>query len=98
MPCGLQIPVPEPLCLILHEVEMILLQEGNSRNATLEMCVMDRTESSSATPKILIVDDDPLVLGAVADRCVRMGFDVVTAINGLQALINVGKHRPDVLV
>jgi DNA-binding response OmpR family regulator len=62
------------------------------------MCVMDRRESSSATPKILIVDDDPLVLGAVADRCVRMGFDVVTAINGLQALINVGKHRPDVLV
>lgn len=59
---------------------------------------MDRRESSSAVPKILIVDDDPLVLGAVADRCARMGFDVVTAINGLQALINVGKHRPDVLV
>jgi CheY-like chemotaxis protein len=47
---------------------------------------------------MLIADDDPCVLRAVADRCTRMGFDVETASNGLQALIKVGQQRPDILV
>jgi CheY-like chemotaxis protein len=47
---------------------------------------------------MLIADDDPCVLRAVAERCTRMGFDVETASNGLQALIKAGQHRPDILV
>jgi CheY-like chemotaxis protein len=54
--------------------------------------------SSKVSPKILIADDDPCVLRAVADRCIRMGFDVETATNGLQALIKAGQHQPDILV
>lgn len=59
---------------------------------------MDRKKSSSAVPKVLVVDDDPMVLRAVTDSCAQMGFDVVTAINGLQALNSAAEHRPDVLV
>jgi len=59
---------------------------------------MTREEPSRAIPRTLIVDDDPLVLRAVADRVMQMGFDVVTATTGLQALIKAGEHRPDVLV
>jgi CheY-like chemotaxis protein len=59
---------------------------------------MTRSRSAKAAPKILIADDDPCVLRAVADRCTRMGFDVETASNGLQALIKAGQHRPDILV
>jgi CheY-like chemotaxis protein len=66
--------------------------------ATLEARVVDRTESSSAVPKVLVVDDDPMVLNAVTGSCAQMGFDVVTAISGLQALNGAAEHRPDVLV
>jgi CheY-like chemotaxis protein len=59
---------------------------------------MDRKESNSAVPKVLVVDDDPMVLRAVTHSCAQMGFDVVTAINGLQALNSAAEHRPDVLV
>jgi CheY-like chemotaxis protein len=64
----------------------------------LEACVMDKIKRNRSAPKILIADDDPCVLRAVADRCTRMGFDVATASNGLQVLIKVGQHRPDILV
>jgi CheY-like chemotaxis protein len=59
---------------------------------------MDSCKSTRLAPKILIADDDPCVLRAVADRCTRMGFDVETATNGLQALIKAGQHQPDILI
>jgi CheY-like chemotaxis protein len=60
--------------------------------------VVDRSISNKVAPKILIADDDPSVLRAVADRCTRMGFDVETATNGLQVLIKASQHEPDILV
>jgi len=59
---------------------------------------MDKFKTSKVAPKMLIADDDPCVLRAVADRCTRMGFDVETATNGLQALIKASQHQPDILV
>jgi CheY-like chemotaxis protein len=47
---------------------------------------------------MLIADDDPAVLGAIAERCARMGFEVETASNGLQALIKASRFNPDILV
>jgi CheY-like chemotaxis protein len=60
--------------------------------------MMDKFRTNKVAPKMLIADDDPCVLRAVADRCTRMGFDVETAAGGLQALIKAGQHQPDVLV
>lgn len=54
--------------------------------------------SNRATPKILVADDDPCVLRAIAARCSAMGFDVETAASGLQALIKAGECQPDVLI
>lgn len=59
---------------------------------------MDTSVSDGVVPKILIADDDPCVLRAIADRCARMGFDVETASNGLQVLIKAGQWEPDVLL
>jgi CheY-like chemotaxis protein len=64
----------------------------------MEVREMDKSGSNEAAPKILIADDDPCVLRAVADRCARMGFDVETASNGLQVLIKASRQQPDVLV
>jgi CheY-like chemotaxis protein len=64
----------------------------------LEARVMNKIKRNNSVPKMLIADDDPCVLRAVADRCTRMGFDVETATNGLQALIRASRHQPDILV
>jgi CheY-like chemotaxis protein len=50
------------------------------------------------TPRILIVDDDSSVVRLIADHCARIGFDVETAANGIQALVKASWIRPDVLV
>jgi CheY-like chemotaxis protein len=55
-------------------------------------------ETDQVIPKILVADDDALAQGAVAARCKRMGFEVETAANGLQALIKASEWSPDILV
>jgi CheY-like chemotaxis protein len=55
-------------------------------------------KSSEATPKVLIADDDPSIVRLLADHCARMGFDVDTASNGIQALLKAGRVKPDILV
>jgi CheY-like chemotaxis protein len=37
-------------------------------------------------PKILIADDDPSVVRLIADRCISMGFNVETAMSGIEAV------------
>lgn len=49
-------------------------------------------------PKVLVADDDPGIVRFLAGRCAKMGFDVQTASNGLQALIIAGRNPPDVLI
>jgi CheY-like chemotaxis protein len=70
----------------------------DDRTHTLEVRAVDKSGSNKAAPRILIADDDACVLRAVADRCTRMGFNVQTATNGLQALIKASQYKPDVLV
>jgi CheY-like chemotaxis protein len=47
--------------------------------------------------KMLIADDDPAILWLLADRCAKMGFEVETATNGVQALIRANRSQPDIL-
>jgi len=54
--------------------------------------------SSYETPRMLIADDDPSVVRLLADHCARMGFDVDTASNGIQALLKATRIKPDILV
>src|ERR1700722_15010717 len=59
---------------------------------------MQGPSSNDMTPKMLIADDDPCVLRAVAERCTMMGFEVETATNGLKTLIKASQCNPDILV
>ncbi len=47
---------------------------------------------------MLIADDDPSIVRLLAAHCARMGFDVDTASNGIQALLKASRFKPDVLV
>jgi CheY-like chemotaxis protein len=53
---------------------------------------------SEETRRILIADDDPSIVRLLADHCARLGFDVDTASNGIQALLRAGRFKPDILV
>ncbi|HXN66712.1 MAG TPA: response regulator [Bradyrhizobium sp.] len=54
--------------------------------------------SSEETPRMLIADDDPSIVRLLADHCARMGFDVDTASNGIQALLKAARFKPDILL
>jgi CheY-like chemotaxis protein len=50
------------------------------------------------TPKMLIADDDPAIVRLLADRCMKMGFKVETAANGMQLLIKARRSQPDIMI
>lgn len=49
-------------------------------------------------PRILVVDDDEIFLDAVTKNLVAEGFQVVTAINGKQALEFFNEQNPDLII
>jgi CheY-like chemotaxis protein len=59
---------------------------------------MAEFQSIEEIPRMLIADDDPSIVRLLADHCARMGFDVETASNGIQALLKAGRIKPDILV
>jgi PleD family two-component response regulator len=81
-------------------------QELNMRQSAREIGRLDVQDGareivelpSSVTPRILIADDDPSIVRLLADHCARMGFDVDTASNGIQALLKASRTEPDTLV
>lgn len=50
------------------------------------------------TRKILIVDDDPVILKALSMKLKSRGYDVVTASDGSQALSAMRDEKPDLLI
>lgn len=58
----------------------------------------DIVEHDPRPRKMLIADDDPAILRLLADRCQRMGFQVETAMNGVQLLVKVRHNHPDIVV
>lgn len=62
------------------------------------MHMIDASRSRERHPKMLIADDDPSVLGLLAERCAAAGFEVKTATNGVQALIKTIQSHPDIII
>jgi CheY-like chemotaxis protein len=58
----------------------------------------DAHQLTMKSPKMLIADDDPSVVRLLADRCACVGFEIETAVNGVQALIKAVRSPPDVMV
>ena len=53
---------------------------------------------SSASRRILVVEDDPMINQAVTDRLAAEGYDVVQAWDGPGAVAAYGEHAPDLVV
>ena len=55
-------------------------------------------DSTPASPRVLVVDDDPDVLASL-ERGLRLsGFEVFTAVDGAEALRSASETRPDAIV
>ena len=55
-------------------------------------------DSGSASPRLLVVDDDPDVLASL-ERGLRLsGFEVSTAVDGAEALRSATEFRPDAII
>ncbi len=48
--------------------------------------------------RVLIADDDPAVVRALSVRCKKLGLEVETAENGLQAILKAQRHPPRLLI
>ena len=60
--------------------------------------MQDIFETRDKVPKMLIADDDPAIVRLLADRCIKMGFKVETASNGMQLLIKARRSQPDIMI
>lgn len=49
-------------------------------------------------PKVLVVDDDPVILKTVGIKLSKAGFEVVTGHDGADAITTARKENPDVIV
>ena len=49
-------------------------------------------------PRVLVVEDDPVINQALTDRLVAEGYDVVRAADGPAALTAYDEHEPDLVV
>lgn len=52
----------------------------------------------STSRRVLVVEDDPVINQAVADRLTAEGYDVVRAWDGPEAVAAYGEHSPDLVL
>jgi CheY-like chemotaxis protein len=59
---------------------------------------MSEFEINDAAPKVLIADDDEIVVRSLVERCRWMGFDVEPSRSRRSALIRLGERTPNLLM
>jgi CheY-like chemotaxis protein len=73
-----------------REIERLDLQDDEKE--------VTEFKENDETPRMLIADDDPSIVRLLADHSARMGFDVATASNGINALLKASRFKPDILL
>lgn len=52
----------------------------------------------SQNRKILVVDDDELILSMMRDGLTKNGFEVIIAANGFEGILAVEEEKPDLVI
>ena len=52
----------------------------------------------AGTPKVLVVDDDPVIVRLLEVNFEMEGFEVVTAVDGVDGVEKAKAHQPDIVV
>ncbi len=59
---------------------------------------MSTFEFHDAAPKVLIADDDEIIVRSLVERCRWMGFEVEPSGSGCSAIIRLGQRTPNLLM
>jgi CheY-like chemotaxis protein len=57
-----------------------------------------QTQINNSPKKILIVEDDGILLEMYKDKFINEGFNVITAINGKEGLEKTLEHKPNIIL
>jgi CheY-like chemotaxis protein len=60
--------------------------------------VVTTPRTAEREPRILVVDDDPNIRELLTQEFIEAGYQVALAANGREALAEVRRHRPDLVV
>ncbi|MFO1188096.1 MAG: response regulator [Alphaproteobacteria bacterium] len=52
----------------------------------------------TSRPRVLIVDDDPINIDLLEQELEPLGFEIITAMNGKEAIEQADRHRPDMIL
>jgi CheY-like chemotaxis protein len=63
-----------------------------------KMSATSAVPQGEASRRVLIADDDPAVVRALSVRCKKLGLEVDTAENGLQAILKASRNPPRLLI
>lgn len=87
------------LCAMNSGVDLPISTPASSAqaDAPLEKGVPGNTECLSLK-RVLVVDDDPVILATASSRLKAAGFEVLTALDPSQAITAVGAHKIDVIL
>lgn len=90
---------------LIEAISTSMARRQRAKSLTFEP--RERTKMSAATAsapdtqanrKVLIADDDPAVVRALSVRCKKLGLEVETAENGLQAILKASRNPPRLLI
>ena len=71
---------------------------GSSGNIPRITPLVQASPIDGHCPKVLVVDDDPVILKTVGVKLSKAGFEVVTGHDGAEAITTARKEHPDVIV
>lgn len=72
----------------------ILIRLGQGLNATLYRITM----ATPAQRQVLVVDDDPTIRTCLTQLLESVGYDVATAVDGVEALLLINESAPDIII
>ncbi len=87
----------DALATTLQRRERAATQPFEPRERTT-MAVTASAPDPETNRKVLIADDDPAVVRALSVRCKKLGLEVETAENGLQAILKASRNPPRLLI
>ena len=71
---------------------------GSTKDAAPALRDAPTSRPIGQRPRLLVADDDPAILELLTDILTRMGFQVETATNGVQASVKARRYEPDVAI